>query len=501
MRNKPFTFVIMLFLIVALSSSLSFSAYHHMNEEDSAKFLQMYPDKKDTKLDSCALCHSGGSYEKKPGVYVPMGSCQWCHYKYGYNAIGNITETLNAYGKDYWVAGRNADAVKAIENKDSDADGFSNLDEILSLRYPGDASDDPDKIVAPFRIYSREDLSQLTRHTQFMMMNTSRSGDFYAEYAGVPLEILLEDAGILDSATGITVYAPDGWSNYHPLDPADEYSLYHIRGTYPQAQYYYEPEAEAWCDYSATLCSAFSNNQIIPVSGGLKAILAFQRNGADLTIGVLNNENRLDGAGPYRIVVPQKDPSPPDQSSKSNDQDVIWPHDENWDHNAGFCTRSVTIIKVEPLPEGTTDINLLEAGWNFIDQEKIIIYGAIQGQTGSISGQLLVSNGNEILPFANKTVTVVETGHKALSNQDGTYSIENVPVGDYAISIKHEDQPILTIDNVHVEENINTQMPGYTIHLPQNHCDVDNDGVIGLKDFIHWFKVLAGMNEMGSDQK
>jgi hypothetical protein len=493
MRNRPFTVVMMLFFVLALSASLSFSAYHHMNEEDSSKFLQRYPGKKDTKLDSCALCHSGGNYEKKPGVFIPMGSCQWCHYKYGYDATGNITETLNPYGKDYWLNGRNADAVKAIENKDSDEDGFSNLDEIMALRYPGDAADDPNKIVAPSRIYSKEDLSQLTQHTQFMMMNTSRSGDFYAEYTGVPLEILLEDAGILDSATGITVYAPDGWSNYHPLEPVDEYSLYHIKGTYAQAQYYYEPEAEDWCDYSAPLCSSFSNGQLIPVSGGLKAILALQRNGANLTIGVLNNENKLDGAGPYRIVVPQKNPSPPDQSSNSDNQNVIWPHDENNDHNAGFCTRSVTIIKVEPLPEGTTDINLLEAGWDFIDQEKIIIYGAIQGQTGSITGKLMVSKGNDLMPFANATVTVVETGHKAVSNQDGLYTIENIPVGEYAVLIKHDDNPVLMIDSVHIEENIVTQMPMNTIYFPKNPCDVDNNGVIGLKDLIHWFKVFAKM--------
>ena len=35
------------------------------------------------------------------------------------------------------------------------------------------------------------------------------------------------------------------------------------------------------------------------------------------------------------------------------------------------------MIRVDPLPEGTTDVNTLEAGWNFVDQEKIIVYGAI----------------------------------------------------------------------------------------------------------------------------
>ena len=43
----------------------------------------------------------------------------------------------------------------------------------------------------------------------------------------------------------------------------------------------------------------------------------------------------------------------------------------------GSATRSVTLIKVEPLPEGTTDFDILEAGWEFVDEEKIVVYGAI----------------------------------------------------------------------------------------------------------------------------
>ena len=47
------------------------------------------------------------------------------------------------------------------------------------------------------------------------------------------------------------------------------------------------------------------------------------------------------------------------------------------DHNAGFSSRTVTMIKVEPLPAGTTDINTLEAGWPYVDEKKIVIYGSI----------------------------------------------------------------------------------------------------------------------------
>ena len=35
------------------------------------------------------------------------------------------------------------------------------------------------------------------------------------------------------------------------------------------------------------------------------------------------------------------------------------------------------MIRVEPLPSWATDIDILEAGWSFVDQGKIIVYGAL----------------------------------------------------------------------------------------------------------------------------
>jgi hypothetical protein len=35
------------------------------------------------------------------------------------------------------------------------------------------------------------------------------------------------------------------------------------------------------------------------------------------------------------------------------------------------------MIKVEPLPEGTTDIDIMEAGWDYVDESKIVVYGAV----------------------------------------------------------------------------------------------------------------------------
>jgi hypothetical protein len=383
-----------LFLIIVIVSP-GFAAYHHEGENDSDNFISVYPEKAGTKLDHCALCHSGGQYEKKPDVWVSLGSCQWCHHSYGYNGAGEIEDTMNAYGVDYKNNGRNAAAISAIENLDSDGDGYTNIVEIEANRYPGDDTDDPSKITAPYRIYTKEQLKALGSHTQFMLMNTSRSGDFYAEYTGVPMEDLLEDAGILPSATNILVYAPDGWSQYHPLEEDPDPELYHVNGNYPDSFYYYDAQADValnptdgWCDYSAPSCQGRNHLDAIVNSGGLKMILAYSRDGQNMDPGILNLDNKLDGEGPYRVVPPQKNPNEPDQSSKATNQDVIWPYDYDWDHNAGASSRTVTIIKVEPLPAGTTDIDVLEAGWAFVDQDKIIVYGAIDGMD---------SNGNGVL--------------------------------------------------------------------------------------------------------
>ncbi len=132
-----------------------------------------------------------------------------------------------------------------------------------------------------------------------------------------------------------------------------------------------------WVDYTSPAVAGLASGEPIVNPDGLKVLLALKRDGEYLTPGVLNNQNKLDGEGPFRIVPPQVQPGPPDQRSTAANQDVIWPFDETADHNAGYSTRSTTIIRVEPLPEGTTDIDLLEAGWGYADQNKIVVYGAI----------------------------------------------------------------------------------------------------------------------------
>lgn len=409
MSARHATWIVGLLTLSWLLAGTALAAYHHEGERDANRFLEAYPQKAGTKLDNCNLCHSGGSYVNSRGRAVELGSCQWCHDTYGYDGAGDIAQTINSYGAAYQDAGRNAQAVQQIDSLDSDGDGYTNAEEIAANTFPGDAGDTPGLVAAPYRIYTRDQLEALGSHTQFLLMNTSRSGDFYAAYTGVPIKDLLDDAGILESATGVWVYAPDGWGQSHPLTYDASLDMYHVYGNtpgedfqYPPATYYYDEEADVdqnpdygWCDYSASSCAGRAHGDAITVSGGLKAILAYKREGAYLDAGVLNDENKLDGEGPFRVIVPQKYVGVPDQSSNADDQDVVWPYDYDVDHNAGSCSRSATIIKIEPLPAGTTDIDILEAGWGYVDQQKIIVYGAIDGTDSNGNGVLDSEEGED----------------------------------------------------------------------------------------------------------
>jgi hypothetical protein len=69
-----------------------------------------YPAIKGTTLDSCQLCHPSGGY------------------------------TLNSYAQDF---ANNGHSFTAIANLDSDGDGYTNIQEITALTFPGDAASHP----------------------------------------------------------------------------------------------------------------------------------------------------------------------------------------------------------------------------------------------------------------------------------------------------------------------------------------------------------------------
>ncbi len=73
-----------------------------------------------------------------------------------------------------------------------------------------------------------------------------------------------------------------------------------------------------------------------------------------------------------------------------------WDYDANKDHNAGSSVRSVTAIRVEPLPAGTTDFSWTESGWNLVDKSRVVIYGAIKPHKYPVMGFVTDEHGHPI---------------------------------------------------------------------------------------------------------
>ncbi len=77
------------------------------------------------------------TYNPKEGTALANAACLTCHAKMP------PSKELNPYGKDFLSKGKNAAALKAIENLDSDKDGFSNIVEIKAGTLPGDPASKP----------------------------------------------------------------------------------------------------------------------------------------------------------------------------------------------------------------------------------------------------------------------------------------------------------------------------------------------------------------------
>jgi hypothetical protein len=102
-------------LLSAVISTVGFS-FLVSPAESKPEYLSAFNDKYKTSgshLDTCTTCHSSSSPSR---------------------------ENLNPYGKDFGAANHD---FGAIEGKDSDGDGFSNIDEIKAGTFPGDPNENP----------------------------------------------------------------------------------------------------------------------------------------------------------------------------------------------------------------------------------------------------------------------------------------------------------------------------------------------------------------------
>jgi hypothetical protein len=360
----------------------------HENDFDVHYFVNAYPNTVGTRLDDCQTCHQGGSftYDASPTPRtVSFNACDYCHliihpHDPGYNEPQptSFGETLNPFGQAYMDGGRDQAAFAAIADEDSDADGFSNAEEIAALRYPGDPDSMPGQELAPSRVFSYADLAALPQHEQFMLANSHKQQfDNYALYSGVRVIDLLMELGVnVDDPAfeGITVIAPDGYQK--------DFSADQIRTQFPAGLYYAGLDTATlgtecgFVTYPDELPSDLTDSGEIP--GQQWLTLATGRDGLDMDSSNLDvTSGKISGEGPYRITVPQHTPGVADRGLNYSPTTCNDGHDYNDDanHNAGDMVRGVIAIRVNPLPAGYEDFDYQNGGWAFIDSRELLVYG------------------------------------------------------------------------------------------------------------------------------
>ncbi len=453
---------------LAVSPTSAFAAYSsHQNDQDINNFLAVYPFAKSTKLDDCALCHQGSSNGK-------TGSCDYCHQVYKTqepHPPQSILLTLNPYGSAYYNAGRSQDALRGMEKLDSDGDKFSNLAEIQALTFPGDPKDYPGLIAAPAVGLNLERILMLPGYSEFLLLNASNSRDFYARYRGIKIMDLLKYAGISKKATQITVYSPDGFSQTFPIK-ASSNTQYDVMGPYPYGYYYGGLD---FVDYSF-IPRCLDNGDRIPDK--LYMLLAYMRDGDPLTPGKINPTTlKLDGEGPYRLIPPQKIAGNPDRPNPKipnvpcPPKNDLYDYDCNNDHNAGFSARTVTAIRVDPLPAGTTDFRWTEGGWNLVDHAKLVIYGAIDPRTYRVGGKVSDSSGEGIadVKLAFSLLSLGQVG-EATTSAGGRYFKKGFGGGKFSIDLPAGEYTVIP-----AKEGCIFTPASLSISLPDAECDLDGN--------------------------
>lgn len=360
----------------------------HANDLDVHYFVNEYPDTVGTRLDDCQTCHRGKTFTYESSGQIrslTKTACDYCHLVIHPDPDGFIepqptsfAETLNPFGAAYLAAGRSRAALRAIAGDDSDGDSYANDVEIADLKYPGDASSMPGQQVAEILTFELADLEALTDFEQFLLANANKQQfDYYASYRGVKVLDLLVAAGVPVDASefeGITVIAPDGYLK--------DFSREEILEAYPQGLFYAGLDVVTlgtdcgFVEYPDVLPQGLTDGGTIPGIPWLQ--LAWEREGLPLDPSTLDpTSGKINGEGPYRVVVPQLTPGAPDrglQYSPTNCNDGH-DYDASFDHNAGAMVKGVIAIRVNPLPAGVEDFDYLNGGYAYVDAGQVLIYG------------------------------------------------------------------------------------------------------------------------------
>jgi hypothetical protein len=364
-----------------VSPASSSRAYKgHANDQDMNHLVAVYPQIAGSRLDDCQSCHTGGVVTVR-GKTRFRNACDYCHLipfpdEQAEGAPATYAQTLNPFGLAYLNAGRGVNAIRALSNRDSDGDSFTNEEEIHDFRYPGSAESKPGQPKAETVILDLEQLRAMPAHTQFLLVNSHRQRfDTYATYTGVKIRDLLEQLGVdLNEISGITIVAADGFMR--------DFDVEAITGRFPHGLFFSGLDIEGlgsecgFVAYPESLPEGLVDEKEIP--GEQWLMLAYGGDGGALDPSYLDPATgRSEGEGPLRIVVPQSEPGPPDRGSKHSPSGCGDGYDSNEsaDHNAGAMVRGVVAIRINPTPNGYEQFDATNGGWAYVDAGQLVVYG------------------------------------------------------------------------------------------------------------------------------
>lgn len=383
--NCVFTFrkVIQGIVVILMATVIAaVAAYRTHTEPDSSLFFKAYPQVLGTRMDGCEACHTrivGLPPGEKSGKAVQLSACDSCHRltDHGRKA-GN---TLTPYGLEYKKAGRNAEALSAIAKLDSDGDGASNIAEIDAQTNPGDRQSAPDKKLAPHVVLAYDDLVKKGVRTYeqaiFVNVTKSRDGDSYSDLRGFKLIDVLEAAGMAKGATSVDVISLDGYMA--------TFSIRQLRRAFPQAAPVMDLGAKTLGECGWVRYEARNLKSGVPLPDA-NILLAFAENGQEYQPALINDQQRLVGSGPFRVVAPQMlNPGIPDMSSRAADACIQkvpeqYRFNRNYEKNSDYCVKAVVAIRVNPVPPGTMDIQWPQYAKKAIDDKNIVIFGAVEAK-------------------------------------------------------------------------------------------------------------------------
>lgn len=360
----------------------------HATDADINNFVREYPHTVGTRLDDCQTCHKGGTVTSDRGE-VTANPCDYCHYIIhppdGWSGLpASFSETLNPYGAAYDAAGRDASAIGDIAGEDSDGDSFLNGEEIGALRYPGDAGSYPGLEICPSIKVTMDDLAGMPSHTQFGLANTTKQQfDFYATYTGVRIKDILDAVGVdLAGATSVDVMAPDGFARTFTVEQITEqypdhrfYPGFGVDDLGPDCAFVEYPPETWGLGYGDWIGTELGHEQW--------HIIAYRRDGQLLEPSYPDPvSGRIEGEGPFRnIIPPGSEVDSLNTPDRGKNQDVAgctmprWDFNGDKDHNAGAMVKGSVIIRINPMPAGCEEFDIINGGWALIDEAAILIYG------------------------------------------------------------------------------------------------------------------------------